>query len=67
MVFPDLPQTADAELVELGVDAEEDEPFDLGLRGEKAVERIAVFGGERAGTYGMLAGNRKQGEAEIVN
>ncbi len=63
----ELPRTVDAELVEPGVETEQDKAFNLGLRSEKAVAGIAVFGWERAGADGVFARAGKQGKAEIVN
>ncbi len=61
------PGASDAEGVEFGVDAEDGDVFGECLRGDHAVEGVAVVAGKSARAEGMGCGDRKQSVAGALN
>src|ERR1700679_954921 len=62
-----LPDAADAELVEFGVEAEDGDVEREGLGGEDAVEGISVFGAEPGGTKCGFTVDGKYGIACLIH
>jgi len=61
-----LPDAADAELVEFGIEADDWDIEREGLGREDAVERVAVRGGESRGAEGALGVDGEQSVASLI-